>query len=449
MGSALLTALLIGAVAPEPGTASPTEQFLLERLDRLEERISELEAQNRTLEKELAGKTPSAVGLQQTPPHSQASAPAGFTIRPHFVFQDDVALFFTHRGGYDFNDGTAIRHASIWVDGDFGRFSYQLVLDFPGGTVVVPDAWLRYNFSPSLWVKAGQQKAPFGFQYSNNDNFDIFIERSMFGNAAAAVGSGRRLGLSATYQDERFTLAGGVFGDNDAIGRSTAAPLTNSPDESWGFDARAAWRPILRPGLSVHVGVSAYHRRSLRAGDISDAVRVTDRPNVRVDGGNIADSGVVENVSSLDYLGTEFVVLKGRLMLSGEYGVLWLRRPDDPDVRFSGHYLLSSYFLTGGRHQLVRGSLARLRPLKAVGKGGIGALEFTLRHDSIDLSDTPVPENRGNRAQTFTAGLNWYLNPYLKVLVNWIRINGRHSPLDPVGDRVRADAIATRLHVDM
>ena len=441
-------ALLASASSQLP--AEDPTRSLLERVDRLEARVGELEARNKTLERELEGAraVPRTIALQQTPAFRPEDS-SSFTFRPHMVFQQDTAAFFGRKGGYDFSDGTLLRHASIWAEGEYGPLSYTVVLDFPNGGVSVTDAWLRYRFKPTFFVTAGLHKAPFGFQYSNNDNLDIFIERSMFANAAAIAGAGRRVGVSATFQNDRLTLAGGVFGDNAGLGRGARASAQSTPEDSWGFDGRAAWRPVLTKNATVSLGLSGYRRQSLRVNDVADAVRFTDRPNVRVDGGNIADSGVVTNVKTLDYLGAEAVGIFGPVLLSGEYGSAWLRRGHEPDVRFDGFYAMSSVFLTGERHGLVRGQLARLRPASEVGKGGFGALELTLRYDSIDLSDTPVPINRGNRASAITGGLNWYLTPYAKLLINYVRFQGRNSPLDPVGDEVKGDVLATRLHVDM
>ncbi len=47
-----------------------------------------------------------------------------------------------------------------------------------------------------------------------------------------------------------------------------------------------------------------------------------------------------------------------------------------------------------------------------------------------------------------TAGVNWYFNPYAKLMVNWVRFWGDNTPLDPVGLKTKADALATRLHLD-
>lgn len=51
-------------------------------------------------------------------------------------------------------------------------------------------------------------------------------------------------------------------------------------------------------------------------------------------------------------------------------------------------------------------------------RGGVGAWEIAARFSSIVIDDENV---RGNNMTDFTAGLNWYLNPYARVKVNYIR----------------------------
>ena len=39
----------------------------------------------------------------------------------------------------------------------------------------------------------------------------------------------------------------------------------------------------------------------------------------------------------------------------------------------------------------------------------------------------------GNRDRATTLGVNWYLNPFAKLMFNWVRFSGDNTPLDPVG----------------
>ena len=48
---------------------------------------------------------------------------------------------------------------------------------------------------------------------------------------------------------------------------------------------------------------------------------------------------------------------------------------------------------------------------------GLGAWEVAARYSYIDLNDANI---RGGIMQNATAGVNWYCNPYCKVVFNYI-----------------------------
>jgi phosphate-selective porin OprO/OprP len=444
--------------APAAAAApAPTGDPVLDRLNALEAKVNQLERRNAELEQQAelnqgriesvearAGKN---VQFSWGPTFADTSG--GFTFKPRGVIEADYAAFFEREGGYDFNNGTGFRRARIGFEGTaFKKFNYRIEADFAGNTVNLTDAYLQYVASPQFLITAGQHKAPFGLESNNSDNYNIFMERGMFTNAFGNAGAERRIGLSAAYQTETLNAAAGIFGENESIGRSSAAPIDDTPDESWGFNGRIAWEPIFEPEKILHLGVSGYHRTALRSGDIENAVRFNDRPNIRIDNGNIADSGVITGVESLRYLGGEAAAVFGPVTLAGEYGRVWLDRPEEDNLSFDGFYLYGTWFITGESRPFRNGNFDRVKPFTSLGQDGLGAFELALRYDKINLGDTPVEARIGNRAESLTVGLNWYFNPYAKMLFNWVRFDGVNTPLDPDGDRTEGDVFATRLHLD-
>jgi phosphate-selective porin OprO/OprP len=445
-----------GAV-PESAPA-PTGDPILDRLNALEARVKQLEARNAQLEQEaelnqgrleaVETRADKAAQFQWTP--TIADTTGSFSFKPRGVVEADAAAFFEREGGYDYNNGTAFRRARLGFEGTaFKWFNYRLEVDFAGNAVNLTDAYLQYTKIPKTLITLGQHKAPFGLESNNSDNYNTFLERGMFTNAFGNAGAERRIGLSVAYAPkETLNLAVGLFGDNESISRSSGAPVTDTPDESWGANGRATWEPIFDTGKIVHLGLSGYYRTALKSGDVEDAVRLTDRPNVRVDNGNIADSGVITNVRSLRYGGMEAAGVFGPFTVAGEVGKLWLDRRDAENESFTGFYVYGSYFLTGETRPFRNGNFDRVRPFRELGKDGLGAFELALRYDRLDLSGTPVLARSGNEAQSFTLGLNWYFNPYAKLMFNWVRFSGDNTPLNPIGTETEGDAIATRLHLD-
>lgn len=439
---------------PPPTTGDP----VADRFNALEARVRQLEARNAQLEEQAqfnetrleTVETRAAKNVQFSWGPTLSDPSGAFTFKPRGVVEADHAAFFERRGGYDYNNGTGFRRARIGFEGTaFKSFNYRIEADFAGNSVTLTDAYLQYVGIPKLAVTVGQHKAPFGLESNNSDNYNVFLERGMFTNAFGNAGAERRIGASLAYApSETINLALGLFGDNESISRSTGSPVTDTPDESWGVNGRATWEPVFDTGKIVHVGLSGYYRSALKSGDIEDAVRLSDRPNIRIDNGNIADSGVVTDVSSLFYAGVEAATVFGPLTLAGEYGRLWLDRQALPDFQADGFYAYASYFLTGETRPFRNGNFDRVKPIGELGKTGFGALELALRYDRIDLSETPVLARADNRAESLTLGLNWYLNPYAKVMINWVRFKGTNSPLDPIGTRTKGDVLGSRLHLD-
>jgi phosphate-selective porin OprO/OprP len=460
-GESPIDTLVDDGTAAQPAAAAPTGDPVLDRFNRLEARIQQLEQRNAELEQQAelnqerleTVETRAAKAAQFTWGPTIADPTGAFTFKPRGVIEADAAAFWEKRGGYDYNNGTGFRRARIGLEGTALKwFNYRIEVDFAGNAVNLTDAYLQYTKIPKLVLTLGQHKAPFGLESNNSDNYNTFMERGMFTNAFGSAVAERRIGLSAAWApSETVNVAVGAFGDNESIGRSNNPPAlaTNTPDESWGFNGRATWEPLLQPGKIVHLGFSGAYRTSLKSGDTADAVRLFDRPNVRIDNGNIADTGVIPFVKDLRYLGAEAAAVLGPLTLAGEAGRIWLNRTDGlGNERFNGFYGYASYFITGETRPFKGGNFDRVRPFTELGKDGLGAFEVALRYDRLDLSNTPVLVRAGNDASSITLGLNWYFNPFAKLMVNYVRFRGDNSPLDPIGDETAGSVLATRLHLD-
>lgn len=449
-----------GKPAAPAGAPAPTGDPLHDRLNALESRIRQLEGRNAELEQQAelnegrlqTVETRAAKAAQFSWAPTISEPTGSFTWKPRGVIEADAVAFLERKGGYDYNNGTGFRRARLGFEGTaLKNFAYRIEVDFVGSTVNLLDAYLQYTKIPKTVITLGQHKAPFGLEANNSDNYNTFLERGMFTNAFGTVGAERRIGVSLAYAPkETLNFSFGAFGDNESIGRSNAAPATatRTPDESWGFNGRATWEPVFDTGKIVHLGLSGFYRTALKSGDVQDAVRLSDRPNIRVDNGNIADSGVITGVRTLRYAGAEAATVFGPFTLAGEAGRLWLDRPNLRNEHFDGYYGYASYFLTGETRPFKAGNFDRVKPFTELGKDGLGAFEVALRYDHLDLSNTPIVARAGNEASSWTLGLNWYFNPYAKLMFNWVRFKGNNTPLDPIGSETKGDALATRLHVD-
>jgi len=432
---------------------------LLNRLNALEQKVQQLEQRNAELEGQVtvtnkrvqeteakvtsAGKTNGVV-----PTFTDSSGNTTFKVRG--VIDADYVGFNERRGGYDYNNGTAFRRARLGFEGTaFKDFNWKIEADFAGNSVNLQDVYVQYSGLKPLEITLGQHKAPFGLESNNSDNYNVFLERGMFNNAAGALTAERRIGLTLAYVSDNFTASANVSGENESISRASTASTTDTPDEGWGVNGRITWEPINQKGRVLHLGAAANWRTDLRTSS-GAGTRLNDRPNVRVDGGSIIDSGTIADATDAHYVGAEAAGIFGPVTIASEYGKLWVERLGNaPTAHFDGYYVYGTFFLTGESRSFSDGNYSRIKPIHNFdGKGGWGAWELALRYDHADLSDTPVLANTGNKASNWTAGVNWYWNPNLKLQFNYIRFSGDNTPLDPVGAKTKGDAFATRLHID-
>ena len=114
-------------------------------------------------------------------------------------------------------------------------------------------------------------------------------------------------------------------------------------------------------------------------------------------------------------------------MLQGEYIHAFVNRKEGSDLKFNSFYVQGSYILTG-EHRNYETDVAefgRIRPKRNFGEaGGMGAWEAALRYSYLDLNDDDI---RGGRVSDLTAGLNWYLNPNVRVSWNYVYSDAQDS----------------------
>ena len=112
-------------------------------------------------------------------------------------------------------------------------------------------------------------------------------------------------------------------------------------------------------------------------------------------------------------------------------------------VVFSGASAQAAYILTGEHRPYNRknGVLGRVVPDEPFGRTGCGAWEIAARWSMLDLNDADI---RGGRLNDLTLGLNWYLNKFTKLQLNYI-----HAFLDSaVNGDSDTDIVAMRAQID-
>jgi len=458
------------AVSDDPTATAPvtkTGDAVLDRLNELEAKVAALEARNRQLEAEAAEtqtrvqkvEVRAAKEVQPGPAPTFSDVNGSFTFHPRGTFQIDYAAYHSRAGGYDYNNGTDIRRARFGFDGTaWNVWKYRIEAEFVKQNVNLLDAYIQYAGFKNLLITVGQQKAPYGLEANGTDALSTFLERGMANNAFGAVGAERRVGASVAFTPTPQIIATvGIFGAGEAVQRNA-----NTPDESYGVNGRVTFEPINDVGRLVHVGASGYHVSQIAG----KAITLGDRPNTRVDNGQIESvaigpvttgpaAGQTRGVQGATYWGTEAAFVYDRFSLQGEYSHLNVNRYGvAPSLNFDGYYVFGTVFLTGESRSFKGGTVDRVKPFNDFNpaSGHWGAFELAVRYDRLNLTDHDLsPLDR--TADSWTGGLNWYLNPNTRFTFNYIRFKGTNSPLvvAPVavnGTTAKGDAFASRLQFD-
>lgn len=308
----------------------------------------------------------------------------------------------------------------------YGNVIFKAQYDFAGGDADFKDMYLGLKNIPRLGtVKVGHFKEPFSLEELTSSKYITFMERSLSSVFAPSRNTG--LGFHSTAFDDHLTLAAGVFHDSDGFGDSNGDKLN--------FSARVTGTPIKEDGSLLHLGLSWTSR------DPEDnLLRLRQRPEVHladrfVDTGSVAAEG-------MDVLGLEAAAVLGPLSLQGEYMAASLDIPGGSDADLSGWYAYASWFVTGESraYKAGNGVFSRVRPANNfTADGGKGALELAVRLSSLDLNDAEAGIG-GGKLDDLTLGVNWYLNPSTRVMLNWVNAE--------IGGLGEANALQARFQVD-
>jgi phosphate-selective porin OprO/OprP len=108
------------------------------------------------------------------------------------------------------------------------------------------------------------------------------------------------------------------------------------------------------------------------------------------------------------------------------------------NLSFDGVYVFASWFLTGENRQYnrpmatfdrikVNRDFFRVRDCDGCVHTGPGAWELAYRFSYLDLDDADIT---GGNVTDHTIGLNWYLNPYTRLMFNYVNSDTRRNGID-------------------
>jgi phosphate-selective porin OprO/OprP len=327
------------------------------------------------------------------------------------------AAFFAEDGDLerrfgDFEDGVEFRRARIYIEGEIrGGIDFKAQYDFAEGDPEFKDVYIGFSDVPGVGnIQIGQFKEPFSLEELTSSNYITFMERSL----ANVFSPARNVGVMFhdSFLSDRVTGAFGVFRPTDDFGRGVG-------DHDYHLTARVTALPLYEDDGEklIHLGIAYSYQ------EYEDPLAYSQRPEAHLAPRLIATGEF--GADHGDILGAEAAFVCGPLSVQAEIMNAAINGEGafvgDPD--FWGGYVQASYFLTGEHrpYKLSSGTFDRVKPLNNFREdGGWGAWEVAGRYSHLDLSDGSI---RGGRLREATLGLNWYMNPSVRVMWNYGYVN--------------------------
>jgi phosphate-selective porin OprO and OprP len=347
----------------------------------------------------------------------------------------------------DFSDGFYFRRARFGVEGTMARdFNYRLLLELGGsgteGPTRINDAWIAYTGFAPFTFQLGAFSPPANMDDGTSPEDIPFLERASASELSRSLGGADgRIGLGIKANGARWM--------------SSLTFTTRTVNDAEVFDvqagavARAGFLLATASDYNVHAGFSGTYvfapADQGQGATPRHPLRLRDRPEIRVDSVRLIDTGSIDADHASAY-GLEFGANWKSLYLQGEhfwYDVERRASANLPDPDFKGYYLQGSWILTGEsrRYNATTGSFQNPRPMVPFsGNGGFGAWELAARYSRMNLNfeeglagTAAVPGSvRGGDQSVVTLGVNWFPNPNVKIMMNYMLIDvDRLNPAGP------------------
>lgn len=363
----------------------------------------------------------------------------------------------------DATDGFQMRRAFLGVAGKvYTDWTYEFTANFAdnrGGGTQIQAANIGYTGIKDWTIVAGVMQPKFTLDDSTSSNDIAFMERAPIGNIIVGIGgSDSRTAIGVTNKGTSHFIAAYVTGNQTGAITSNNGNLIDDQVNLLGRAAYAFWQA--NEG-SAGIGVSGVMQtspqnaaRPVAAGTATTFISFGDRPGLRV-GGNrtsLTSTGNINQIDSAYGYGADLGVNFKNFWAAAEYYTVGAKYADYTatgakqtldDPEFNGYYISAGYILTGERRNYNIGEWSGVKPAWPVGQNGFGAWEVAARYSRVDLIDRKGGvAGTGTGVETnWTLGVNWYINPALRLMLNHT-INETERPN---GQKVDLDITAARM----
>ncbi len=297
-------------------------------------------------------------------------------------------------------------------------------LEMGKGKTGLNDGFLEIYWRPALRLRFGQFKQPFGMEEMHSDNWIWTMERSLGDSLVPS----RDIGFMV-----HGSLAGGAFYYAASLYNGSGKNDASDTEGSKDLAGRVVAAPLRWTGGGLfkdfYLGAAAtWGNQEASAGDWWRGGKlVTAAGNTWF----LVDPSVRQN-GARTRLGGELFWSVGPVAFMGE-----LARTDFDGLELDGNtydlsiwggYAMASWLITGEHADFKGGKPSAIKPRRnfELGKsGGWGAWQAVLRYDWLKADSGWLDYGLVNRAaysdqaRGWTAGLNWYLNDMVRLMLNF------------------------------
>ncbi len=454
----LIAATLIGSGALVfSGNALANDSSELEALRAL---VQELDQKIRVLDRKGEIAEAAAKDEKKKQPVIKANS-GGFTIGSAdgaHVFKLRGQLQFDNRSFFGDNDpdlknDNVLRRIRPRFQGTlYNIFDFDINTDFAPDTTTVQDAYINARFLPEFQVQAGKFKSPFSLERLQSGNWIRFAERSY---VADSISPNRDVGIQihGNLLEKKLSYAAGVFNGIDD-GRSGKQSGDANTDKE--FAVRLFAEPF-KGEDSVLAGLG-FGIAGTWADQKDDAVADRYRtPGLQTFFEYHADTK--SNGNKIRWSPQAYYYY-------GPFGLIAEYARSSTDVKRGintatldndAWQIAGSWVLTGEDNNFAGITPKNNFDLK---KGGWGAWEIAARYHELEVdkdafdggfaatanTTTNFGRNATEKAQSWSLGVNWYLNKNVKIATTY-----DHTSFDSayanIKDREDEKALFTRFQV--
>ena len=329
------------------------------------------------------------------------------------------------------NTGQEFRRVRFFSSGTmYSNINYKLQLEFAGGKIAFKDVFIELNKLPIKGnLRVGHFKEPLRLEALTSSKYITFMERGL----PIAFAPERNTGaMYHTTFGDKLSIQSGVFRNSDAFGNDKSA--TNNVN----ITSRITYLAMSDGDKLLHLGIS----NSIRKNSDNDYGFSSRAENHM--GSELLSVEFINQVKDVNIIAGEMAYVNSSLSLQGEVVQTTVNTEIVEGNTPLTHEIISyygqiSYFLTG-ESRSYKSSLTgfgRVKPKNNYGENGWGALEVAARFSAIDMQEDGSLED-------FTIGLNWYLNPNTRVMLNYVM----GELTDGVGEVTTENAVMMRVQLD-